>query len=177
LSASHIAAILKVSRTWLFTIKKQFPEGAPKDFSDPEEWRKFVKSHRIEPIALPVKLVSTPKAEDSTHESEPSANARYVTARAHRTEILAQMAEIELAAIQRNMIPRWQVEALFTGVCTVVKGRLLRMVNDCPNALLGLPEAEIHLILMDKLTYALDAMELEKEFFEPGRFHDERTTS
>jgi hypothetical protein len=32
LSAIHIARILKVSRTWLLTIEKQFPEGAPEDF-------------------------------------------------------------------------------------------------------------------------------------------------
>jgi hypothetical protein len=37
LSAIHIARILKVSRTWLFTNKKQFPEGAPNDFNDPGE--------------------------------------------------------------------------------------------------------------------------------------------
>jgi hypothetical protein len=51
LSATHIAAILKVSRTWLFSLKRQFPSEAPKDFKDPEEWRVFAKRHRIEPIA------------------------------------------------------------------------------------------------------------------------------
>lgn len=107
--------------------------------------------------------------EDSTQESEPSAHSRYITARAHRTEILAQMAEIELAATRRSMIPRAQVEAIFAQVSSVVKGRLLRMVNDCPSALLGLGATQIHDVLMEKLTYAMDAMEIEKEFYEPRK--------
>jgi hypothetical protein len=37
LSATHIARILKVSRRWLFTNKKQFPDEAPNDFNDPGE--------------------------------------------------------------------------------------------------------------------------------------------
>jgi hypothetical protein len=37
---------------------------------------------------------STRSVSDSTQESEPSAHSRYIAARAHRTEILVQMAEI-----------------------------------------------------------------------------------
>lgn len=177
MSATRIAAILKVSRTWLFNIKKQFPEGAPKDFKDPEEWRKFAKAHRIEPTATLTEKVSTRQAEDSTQQSEPSSHSRYIAARAHRTEILAQMAEIELAATKRNMIHRAEVESIFAQVSSVVKGRLLRMVNDCPAALLGLDAPQIYEVLMEKLHYALDAMELRKEIFEPRKTHDTRTRS
>jgi hypothetical protein len=169
LSATHIARILKVSRTWLFTIKKQFPEGAPKDFKDPQAWRTFVKAHRIEPVPPVVEKVSTRSVEDSTQESEPSAHSRYIAARAHRTEILAQMAEIELAATQRNMLPRGEVEAAFAHAGGVIKAHILRLANDAPWALVGKTEAEIDEWMQAAIRRPIGDIKLPPDFFEPRK--------
>jgi len=94
LSATHIAKILKVSRSWLFTTKKQFSEGAPKDFKEAEQLRTLVKVHRTDAIEPLEGKVSPRSMQDHTQETEPR-------------------------------------------VSRIVKGRLLRMVDDCPAALLG----------------------------------------
>jgi hypothetical protein len=179
LSATHIAAILKVSRTWLFTLKKQFSEGAPKDFSDPEEWRKFVNSHRIEPIALaahsenPQKVtqrkLSTRPASDSTQLSEPSAHSRYTAARAQRTEALAEMAQIELAATKRDMVPRGQVERAFDMAGQMVKNHILRLAADAPCALVGKSEAEVDAWMQEAIRRPLEVMKLDPNLFKPGK--------
>lgn len=135
MSATHISKILKVSRSWLFAAKKQFSEGAPKDFKGAEQLRTLVKVHRIEAIEPLEGKVSPRSMQDHTQGTEPSGHSRDIAARAHRTEILAQMAEIELAT-KRCMVPRAQVEAIFARVSRIVKGRLLRMVDDCPAVLL-----------------------------------------
>jgi hypothetical protein len=169
LSATHIARILKVSRTWLFTIKKQFPSGAPKDFKDPEEWRTFVKAHRIEPIPPFEENGSTHKAEDSTQESEPSAHSRYIAARAHRTEILAQMAEIELAATRRSMIPRGEVERAFALAGAMIKAHILRLAADAPCALAGQTEAEIDRWMQEAIRRPIEDIKLDPNLFEPRK--------
>jgi hypothetical protein len=48
LSAIHIPRILKVSRTWLLTIEKQSPEGAPKDFEDADRSSPSNRSREVE---------------------------------------------------------------------------------------------------------------------------------
>jgi hypothetical protein len=169
LSATHIAAILKVSRTWLFTIKKQFPEGAPKDFKDPEEWRTFIKAHRIEPIAPFEEKVSTHKVEASTQQSEPSGNSRYTMARAHRTEILAQMAAIELAATKRNMIPRGDVERAFALAGSMIKAHIMRIAADAPCALAGKSEAEVDEWMQVAIRRPIEDIKLDPNLFEPGK--------
>jgi hypothetical protein len=169
LSATHIAAILKVSRTWLFTLKRQFPSEAPRDFSSPEEWRVFAKKHRIEPIAaLPEKL-STRPALDSTQPGELSANARYTIARANRTESQAQMAAIELAATRRDMVPRGQVERAFDMAGQMVKNHILRLAADAPCALAGKSEAEVDAWMQEAIRRPLEVMKLDPNLFKPGK--------
>jgi hypothetical protein len=169
LSATHIARILKVSRTWLFTLKKQFPEGAPRDFKDAEQWRTFVKSHRIEPIPPSEEKVSTRKAEHSTQESEPSAHSRYIAARAYRTEILAQMAEIELAATKRDMIPRGEVERAFAIAGAKIKAHILRLAADAPCCLAGRTEAEVDAWMQEAIRRPIEDIKLDPNFLKPRK--------
>jgi hypothetical protein len=169
LSATHIAAILKVSRTWLFNIKRQFPSESPRDFSDPEEWRVFAKSHRIEPTITLSQKVSTRPTSDSTQPGELSANTRYTIARANRTETLAQMAEIELAATRRDMVPRGQVERAFDVAGQMVKNHILRLAADAPCALAGKSEAEVDAWMKEAIRRPLEVMKLDPNLFKPGK--------
>ena len=43
------------------------------------------------------------------------------------------------------------------------------MINDAPSALLGLNEADIHRVLEEKVTFALNNLALPDDFFEPKK--------
>ena len=43
------------------------------------------------------------------------------------------------------------------------------MINDAPSALLGLNEADIHRVLEEKITFALNNLALLDDFFEPRK--------
>ena len=90
----------------------------------------LVKVPRIEAIEPLEGKVSPRSMQDHTQGTEPSGHSRYIAARAHRTEILAQMAEIELAATKRDMIPRGEVERAFALAGQMIKAHILRLPAD-----------------------------------------------
>lgn len=144
---------------------------APKDFKDPEEWRRFATAHRIEPKAPLTETLSTRPEEESTPQSEPSAHTRYITARAHRTEILAQMAEIELAATRRNMIPRGEVERAFALAGSMIKAHILRLAADAPCALVGRSATEIDEWMQEAIRRPIEDIKLDRNLFEPRKMN------
>jgi hypothetical protein len=89
---------------------------------------------------------------------------RYIAARADRTESLAASERIRLELTRRNVIPRAEVELEFGRIATIIRGRLLKMLNDLPSALLGLDEAAIHRVASEKLTYAMRDLRLSDAF-------------
>lgn len=50
MSISEIAAVLGVSKSYLYGLAKAFPAEKPKLKGDLESWSAFVDRHRIEPI-------------------------------------------------------------------------------------------------------------------------------
>jgi hypothetical protein len=50
MSISEIAAVLGVSKSYLYSLVKAFPAEKPKLEGDLEAWSAFVDRHRIEPI-------------------------------------------------------------------------------------------------------------------------------
>jgi len=164
LSATHIAAILQVSRTWLFTLRKRFLQDAPKDFKDVEQWRIFVEHHRIEPIRLP-----PPVSKKQPVQRRDSSAARYNEARTRKLNAQASLAEINLAASKREMIPRIDVETAFATVANRVKAQLSRLVNDAPGFLLGLTAEQIHVALNDKIRNVLNGIAMDDDFYKPRK--------
>jgi hypothetical protein len=49
MSLSAIATALGVSKSYLYSLVKAQPAGAPKTREDLAQWRNFVNRHRIEP--------------------------------------------------------------------------------------------------------------------------------
>ena len=50
MSISEIAAVLGVSKSYLYGLAKAYPAEKPKSKADLESWSAFVDRHRIEPI-------------------------------------------------------------------------------------------------------------------------------
>jgi hypothetical protein len=74
------------------------------------------------------------------------------------------LAEARLELSRRSVIPRVQVETEFARIAALARGRLLRMLNDLPSALLGLNEADIHRVMSEKLEHAMRDLRLSDEF-------------
>ena len=74
-----------------------------------------------------------------------------------------------LEVTKRNIISRSEIEATVASIATRLRARLLRVINDAPSALLGLNEADIHRVLEEKVTFALNNLALPDDFFEPKK--------
>jgi hypothetical protein len=158
-NAQQLADKLEVHRTWIFTLRKKFPEEAPKTFDDVEGWKKLLDSTRKTVRVQPARSTkSTPELTDI---------ARLTRGRADKVELENEILIIELDATKRKVIRQEEVITLFGQIASVVKGRLRKMANDLPSALLGLDSASIDRIVTEKLDYALSSFDLPNEFFAP----------
>ena len=72
-----------------------------------------------------------------------SSHARYVAARARRTESLAEAEAIRLAITKRNVIDRVEVENEFARLGSLMRGSMLKLLADPPCALVGLDSPSI----------------------------------
>jgi len=60
MSISEIAAVLEVSKSYLYGLAKAYPAEKPKSKDDLQAWSAFVNRHRIEPIGG--RMPSAPRA-------------------------------------------------------------------------------------------------------------------
>jgi hypothetical protein len=156
MTAEELAKVLGVSRKTLFRLKKSYPEAAPANFDDPEKWKRVLETART-------KEVGSHQPEISTSDS----HAIYVEARARKTQVAAEMGQIQLDATRRNVIRREEVASLFSRVFSIVRARIMKMGADLPCACVGLSEPEIDRVVQEKIAYALSGAEINAEFFNP----------
>ena len=161
MSSKDLASACGVSQRQIYNLKTKFPKEVPASFADVAGWKKVVAAHQV--------IVAQKRHAPRSHPGEQSDNARYVAARARRTEALAEAEHIRLAVCKRDMVPRIEVETAFSTVANRVKARLRRLVNDAPSALLGLNEHEIHAALGEQIEAALNEIAMDKNFYTPRR--------
>ena len=74
-----------------------------------------------------------------------------------------------LEVTKRTIISRSEIEATVASIATRLRARLLRLINDAASALLGLNEADIHRVLEEKITFAVNNLALPDDFCEPKK--------
>src|SRR6185436_2761359 len=116
MSSKDLASACGVSQRQIYNLKTKFPKEVPASFADVAGWKKVVAAHQV--------IVAQKRHAPRSHPGEQSDNARYVAARARRTEALAEAEHIRLRATKRDMIPRIEVETAFSTVANRVKARL-----------------------------------------------------
>jgi hypothetical protein len=161
MSSKDLATACGVSQRQIYNLKTKFPKEVPASFDDVAGWKMVVAAHQV--------VVAQKRHAPRSHPGEQSDNARYVAARARRTEALAEAEHIRLAVTKRDLIRREEVETAFSTVANRVKARLRRLVNDAPSALLGLNEYEIHATLGEQIEVALNEITMDKNFYKPRR--------
>jgi hypothetical protein len=180
-TADELAKVINVPRRTLFWMRKRH-EGAPDNFDDVSGWRTFIESNSSstkpkpapKPAARPAqtKLLSDSKTEAPTEEpaANPAtaSNLNYVAARALRTQTAAELDLIKLEATRRNIIRKEEVKVIFQRIAAVVRGRFLKVRYDLPCACVGLTEAQIDKVVGEKFEYAMAALDIPSEFFEPA---------
>jgi hypothetical protein len=171
MTADQLAHKLGISRALLFKIRKRYPQGEyPANFDDVEAWRSFITKAQT-PFHSPTRLPEAKRPGRPIGWKEiPSAtesNVIFVAARAKEKVANAEIREIELAATRRQIIRQEEVVALFSKLATVVRGRLMKMRNDLPSALLGLDAPAIDKVLAEKMEEALTPLVIPEDFFSP----------
>ena len=156
MTSTELAAVCGVSQRQIYNLKTKFPSEVPASFADVDGWKKFVDAHRV--------VVAAKRHAPRSNPDVQTDHARYVRARADRTESLAAAERIRLELSRRSVIPRIQVETEFARIAALARGRLLRMLNDLPSALLGLNEADIHRVLFERLNHAMRDLKLSDDF-------------
>lgn len=156
MTAEELAKVLGVSRKTLFRLKKSYPDATPSNFDDPEKWKRVLETAKT-------KEIGSHQPEISTSDS----HAIYVEARARKTRIAAEMGQIQLDATKRNVIRKEDAKALFARIAAVVRGRFLKVRADLPCSCVGLTEVQIEKVVDEKFEYALSALDIPREFFEP----------
>ena len=58
LTASQLAAKLGISRATIFSLRKSYPDAAPKTFDDVAKWRRFAMNYVLDPDVY-MRLVSS----------------------------------------------------------------------------------------------------------------------
>jgi hypothetical protein len=159
MSSKDLAAACGVSQRQIYNLKTKFPKEVPASFDDVDGWKKVVAAHQV--------VVAQKRHAPRSTPGEQSDNARYIAARARKTEIQAESEHLRLEVTRRGLIPRVEVEAAFSTVANLVKARLRRLVNDAPSVLLGLNEHEIHQTLGEQIELALNEIAMEKDFYKP----------
>jgi hypothetical protein len=51
-TAASLSLKLGISRVTIFSLKKRYPDQAPKDFGQTEKWRSFCLAHVIDPEVI-----------------------------------------------------------------------------------------------------------------------------
>lgn len=156
-------------------------EGAPASFDDVAGWRTFIESNSssVKPKPPPkpntnsvqngIKSVIAPPAiEEPATNPATASNLNYVAARALRTQTAAELDLIKLEATRRNIIRKEEVKLIFGRIAAVVRGRFLKVRYDLPCACVGLTEAQIDKVVGEKFEYAMAALDIPTEFFEPA---------
>jgi hypothetical protein len=87
------------------------------------------------------------------------------------------MAEIELAATRRDMVPRGDVERAFAMAGSMVKNHILRLAADAPCALAGKSETEVDAWMQEAIRRPIEDMKLDPNLFKPRKLNDTRTNS
>lgn len=176
MTADELAKIINVPRRTLFWMRKRH-EGAPASFDDVAGWRTFIESNSssVKPkpppkVAPPSRLPDTapPAIEEPATNPATASNLNYVAARALRTQTAAELDLIKLEATRRNIIRKEEVKLIFGRIAAVVRGRFLKVRYDLPCACVGLTEAQIDKVVGEKFEYAMAALDIPTEFFEPA---------
>jgi hypothetical protein len=163
MTSEQLAEKLGINRRTIFWMRKRYP-GAPTNFNDVDKWRDWIESNKSQ--------INPGKVDEAEVEPEPkntavASNISYVAARALKTQAQAEMATIQLAVTRRNIIRKEECKALFAKIAAVVRGRFLKVRADLPCTCVGLTEVEIEKVVTEKIEYALSALDIPKEFFEP----------
>jgi hypothetical protein len=171
MTASELAKDLGISRALLFKIRKRYPRAEqPATFDDVEAWRIFITKAQSG-VHSPTRLPGAKKPGRPIGWQEiPSAtesNIIFVAARAKEKVANAEIREIELAATKRQVVRQEETIALFGKLATIVRGRLMKMRNDLPSALLGLDAPAIDKVLAEKMEEALAPLVIPEDFFSP----------
>lgn len=176
MTADELAKAINVPRRTLFWMRKRY-EGAPDNFDDVSGWRTFIESNSssVKPkpapkAAAPGRIPDTapaPVEEPATNPATAS-NLNYVAARALRTQTAAELDLIKLEATRRNIIRKEEVKLIFARIAAIVRGRFLKVRYDLPCACVGLTEAQIDKVVGEKFEYAMAALVIDSEFFEPA---------
>jgi hypothetical protein len=151
----ELAKFCSCSPRQIYVLRAKFPDEAP-PFKESEKWKDFVVAHKVVTSGKRHAPRRTPDLQ--------SDHARYIAARADRTESLAASERVRLAVTKRDMIPRIEEEAAFITVANRLKARLRRLVNDAPSILLGFQQANCSLWKSNWMNYPAG----EKGFRIPG---------
>jgi hypothetical protein len=79
------------------------------------------------------------------------------------------MAEIELAATRRDMIPRGEVERAFAHAGAMIKAHILRLAADAPCSLEGCSSAEIDKWMQEAIRRPIEDIKLDPDLFKPRK--------
>jgi hypothetical protein len=133
-------------------MRKKFPDHAPKDFNDLEQWRAFAASFLVNPRARPSKTngEAAPRVAPAGNGNGQAAYD-YNFERARRTHILANIDAIGEETTRRNVVSKADVIDLFSRIAAVVRSRLMRLEADLPASLVGRTESEIQRIVPRRL--------------------------
>ena len=82
MSSKDLASACGVSQRQIYNLKTKFPKEVPASFADVAGWKKVVAAHQV--------IVAQKRHAPRSHPGEHSDNARYIAARARRTEALAE---------------------------------------------------------------------------------------
>jgi hypothetical protein len=152
----ELATHCGVSLRHIYNLRTRFPNEVPQDFNDVTSWKNFIEARR----SVVDKKQHAPRATLDVQNN----HSRYVAARARKVELQVEAAAIDLEITKRNYISREVVKVEFARIAALARGRLLRMLNDLPSALLGLNEADIHRVMSAKLEHAMRDLKLSDDF-------------
>jgi hypothetical protein len=111
MTVAELASYCEISVRQVYNLRSKYPE-AP-SFNDAPAFKKFVDARRV--VVAEKKHAPRSSAEAQTD------HARYVRARADRTESLAAGERIRLELTRRGVIDRAEVEAEFAQCARMVK--------------------------------------------------------
>jgi hypothetical protein len=161
MSSKDLASACGVSQRQIYNLKAKFPKEVPGSFSDVAGWKKVVAAHQI--------VVAQKRHAPRSNPGEQSDNARYVAARARRTEALAEAEHIRLAITKREVISRGEVIREFARAGSMIKAHILRLAADAPCALEGLSSAEIDQWMQAAIRRPIEDIKLDPNFLKPQK--------
>jgi hypothetical protein len=161
MTSTELATLCGVSQRQIYNLKTKFPKEFPASFEDAEGWKRFVEAHRV--------VAATKRHAARSDAGTQSSNARYVAARARRTESLAAAEAIRLAITKRSVIDRAEVEREFARLGRLIRAQMMKLLADLPCSLYGQDAPDIEPILRDRFTAAMNNFVLPEGFLEPQK--------